>query len=670
MELKNMNSSMPDWLIKRLKRCPEERIAYRRDNEDKLRKILDEKAGRLTQQEWKDFLNLLDSDFYDGKKKGGRFGQSFRGNNFNLVTDEFEKLNEQTAELWNANRNDKIDVFRKLWDQWPKGAGPIFKSAVLYLQFPGEYNICANKMFEFCRTLGMETAGRSEYDRYLEYNDFINAYKKKYNLQPESIDIVFSTDKSILSDTEEIQDENKQSDKENIMSSSLNTILYGPPGTGKTYNVVNQALQTLNQEPPKDRDEAVKLFNEYKQNGQISFITFHQSYSYEEFVEGLKPVTTENVDENDLGYKIESGIFKRISQLAKKDKSNFNEMIDSLKNECSEAEEMEPINIKAKNSSFTITYRDGRTFRVKPEKSLRPDKDYPASIENIQKVYENPESDSEVYNPTYVRGILDYLYDKGLVPFEKADTDLKKPYILIIDEINRGNISKIFGELITLIEEDKRLGAENELTVTLPYSKETFGVPSNLYIIGTMNTADRSIALMDTALRRRFTFEEMMPEPGLLKNEIEGINLGQLLEAINLRIEYLYDRDHTIGHAYLINTKTIEDLKDVFQNRIIPLLQEYFYNDWEKIILVLNDQNKKEEYRFIKQINGNTSDSKYVKQIFGSKGQNLLDEYDEKKIFRLNTKAFDNSESYRQIIKAETSEQTADESIKDSELAN
>jgi 5-methylcytosine-specific restriction protein B len=190
-----------------------------------------------------------------------------------------------------------------------------------------------------------------------------------------------------------------------------------------------------------------------------------------------------------------------------------------------------------------------------------------------------------------------------------AETDNR---VLIIDEINRGNISSIFGELITLIEPSKRAGAEEALSVTLPYSKEQFQVPSNLYLIGTMNTADRSLALMDTALRRRFDFIEMMPDIEKLKDlDVQGIDVAEMLSKMNKRIEVLYDREHTLGHAFFMpllkeddSEKQFSMLQNIFENKILPLLEEYFFEDWAKICLVLGDGNKEPQNQFITVNNG------------------------------------------------------------------
>ena len=189
-------------------------------------------------------------------------------------------------------------------------------------------------------------------------------------------------------------------------------------------------------------------------------------------------------------------------------------------------------------------------------------------------------------NNISIKDVLDIVnQNNGKQSYKTND----QPHILIIDEINRGNVSKIFGELITLIEEDKRIGKDHQMTVTLPYSKKTFGVPNNLYIIGTMNTADRSIALLDTALRRRFDFEEIMPKPELLNGKnIEGIDLEQLLTKINDRIKKEYDRDHQIGHSYLMRVENKEQLERAYKNRILPLLNEYFYNDIDSVAKILN----------------------------------------------------------------------------------
>ncbi|MBQ6924390.1 MAG: AAA family ATPase [Kiritimatiellae bacterium] len=229
---------------------------------------------------------------------------------------------------------------------------------------------------------------------------------------------------------------------------------------------------------------------------------------------------------------------------------------------------------------------------------------------------------------------------------DPAEITSALPFVFIIDEINRGNISKIFGELITLIEPNKRLGADEETKATLPYSGEEFGVPKNVYILGTMNTADRSIALLDTALRRRFNFVEMMPEPGRLADiEVEetGIDLAKMLRTMNNRIEFLLDREHTIGHAYFMGdfqkNPTLDGLADIFRNKIVPLLQEYFFDDYSKICLVLGDNAKPKDDQFVQEATNHAS------LFAGSQIDIDLD----KPTYRINPGAFDRVEAYSGI---------------------
>ena len=230
------------------------------------------------------------------------------------------------------------------------------------------------------------------------------------------------------------------------------------------------------------------------------------------------------------------------------------------------------------------------------------------------------------------------------MPQQGLDTSKnREPYVFIIDEINRGNISKILGELITLIEPSKRIGADEEMKVQLPYSKTEFGVPDNIYILGTMNTADRSIALMDTALRRRFQFIEMMPDENVLAGVIvDSIRVEDMLRAMNQRIEVLYDREHMLGHAYFVSLKsnpTLEALSSIFINSIIPLLQEYFYEDYSKIQMVLGDNAKEDSLKFIRESDVN------VQYVF--KGNPEIDLLE--KQYTLQRSAFSNPASYREI---------------------
>ncbi|EAI3284008.1 restriction endonuclease, partial [Campylobacter jejuni] len=360
----------------------------------------------------------------------------------------------------------------------------------------------------------------------------------------------------------------------------LNQILYGPPGTGKTYHTIDRALEIILKEEKiqipseDDRINRKKLFDEYVKNGQIVFTTFHQSYGYEEFIEGIKPRIDSEENSKEIKYEIKDGIFKELCEKALENRDsikNFNFYIDKLKEKAKIDDNNPEKYFELPNTKYSIQYRNGKTFRIKFDDMSKNHKDYPVSIDNIEKLYKTSNID-EIYNSVYVRAILNYLKSQGLEDYKEKDEKTNLPYIIIIDEINRGNVSKIFGELITLIEPSKRIGEKEELKVILPYSKKEFGVPKNVYIIGTMNTADRSITSLDTALRRRFEFIEMMPDVSKLSMDCEGINLQELLKAINTRIEYLLDREKTIGHAFFIGVENLNDLKSIFQNKIIPLL--------------------------------------------------------------------------------------------------
>lgn len=364
--------------------------------------------------------------------------------------------------------------------------------------------------------------------------------------------------------------QNKIKNKEQLIDKernkiALNQILYGPPGTGKTYHTIDRALEILG-ENSGSRDEKKAKFDEYVKNGQIVFTTFHQSYGYEEFVEGIKPVIDDEAN-SQVKYEIKDGIFKELCEKALENRDSiksFNSYIDNLKEKVKENGDNLKKYFQLPNTKYSIQYRGGKTFRIKFDGMSKNHRDYPVSIDNIEKLYKTSSID-EVYNSAYVRAILNYLKSQGLEDYKEKDEKTNLPYIIIIDEINRGNVSKIFGELITLIEPSKRIGEKEELKVTLPYSGEEFGVPKNVYIIGTMNTADRSITSLDTALRRRFEFVEMMPNPKELQNvNYKDVDLQELLTVINTRIEYLLDREKTIGHAFFIGVENLEDLKKSF----------------------------------------------------------------------------------------------------------
>ncbi|EAC1886765.1 AAA family ATPase [Campylobacter jejuni] len=406
--------------------------------------------------------------------------------------------------------------------------------------------------------------------------------------------------------------------KDNINNNiSLNQILYGSPGTGKTYHTIDKALEILG-ENLESRDEKKAKFDEYVKNGQIVFTTFHQSYGYEEFVEGIKPRIDSKENSKEIEYEIKDGIFKELCEKALDNYENSILNTDELNKKIELKEKVEnflnwlletnePIG-KTKGGNFFVVEIDNKTIVIYSEGVERFDGIFNLNLSIFMELlkckdeFNNAtEMFKKVFNRDYADRTHTYYFNlvKKFKAYEEKQLTAKiennknndnslKPYIIIIDEINRGNLSKIFGELITLIEPSKRIGEKEELKVTLPYSGEKFGVPKNVYIIGTMNTADRSITSLDTALRRRFEFIEMMPDVSKLSIDCEGINLQELLKAINTRIEYLLDREKTIGHAFFISVENLESLKKVFKNRIIPLLQEYFYNDYALIDAVLN----------------------------------------------------------------------------------
>jgi 5-methylcytosine-specific restriction protein B len=443
---------------------------------------------------------------------------------------------------------------------------------------------------------------------------------------------------------------------------ALNSILYGPPGTGKTFRTAELAVRICDGQAGAARREVMARYEALRQGGRIQFVTFHQSYGYEDFVEGLRPQSVNG----QISYPVRPGVFRGICDAARRsamvkpglsgkplrermiykmslgragttegsevfqdcvekgyvllgwgDHADFSECLTAAEirekvtrdlakaedNPESQARYVEVFKNDMQVGDIIVVSHGNRAFQAIAE--VTGDYEYlvePAvgrfhQMRRVRwlAVFDAKRDVSEIFDRNFMQSTL-YRLDHGglhldvlrrLINQEEATGP--QNFVLIIDEINRANMSKVFGELITLIEPDKREGEENALTVKLPYSGDDFAVPPNLYIVGTMNTADRSIALLDTALRRRFEFEELQPDYAVLP-AVAGVDLAALLAALNERVEYLYDRDHTIGHAYFMQVKSLADLDAVFRRKVIPLLQEYFHEDWSKVRLALNDR--------------------------------------------------------------------------------
>lgn len=428
------------------------------------------------------------------------------------------------------------------------------------------------------------------------------------------------------------EDDEGVSKRKKKMDISKNMLLYGPPGTGKTYNTVIYAVaiienKELDDVKKENYSDVWERFNTYKEEGFIEFTTFHQSYGYEEFIEGIHPTTN---DRGDVVYKIKAGIFKKFCYYADDNWWRCEDALDKLEAKLKE----EALEEKSVRKVRDFCLNDTSTGGISNE-------------EIFAYWYGQQYSVDESEDKRTIKSVVDALVDECDLPSSPLPI---RNHVFIIDEINRGNISKIFGELITLIEDTKRVGVpkyikqDDGMTVRLPYSRELFGVPNNVYIIGTMNTADRSIATIDTALRRRFRFKEMMPDANVLKEIfVKDISISEMLTRMNKRISVLYDREHTIGHAYFMPLKdnpTIEQLAEIFENAIVPLLQEYFYEDYEKIRLILGDNNKdKKEEQFIV-----VAENDY-NELFGSVDVGFEDSV----TYEINREAFGNIESYRLI---------------------
>ena len=442
---------------------------------------------------------------------------------------------------------------------------------------------------------------------------------------------------------------------------ATNTILYGPPGTGKTFATAERAVMLCDGKVPGTRKELMSRYEALRAEQRISFVTFHQSFGYEEFVEGLRPHLSAG---NQIVYGVLPGVFRRACDAARVrervkpgltgrplnqrtiwkmslgaswsddgvkvfkyalenecvllgygDEVDFTGCEDEssikakLHEEAPDTKKLEahvrPVNLlknEIAEGDIIVVSNGNKSFRGIAEVTGEYEFVDDAPFHQVRPVkwlavFEPAKPVGEIFHKSFSMQTL-YKLSAGGLNFDKLDALLSaevdepviQPHVLIIDEINRANISKVFGELITLLEPDKREGAENAISVKLPYSGDDFSVPANLHVIGTMNTADRSIALLDTALRRRFDFEELEPNPTVLSAaSVPGVDLVQLLTSLNLRIETLFDRDHRIGHAFFMGVHDLDGLDKVFRRKVIPLLQEYFYENWSNVRRALND---------------------------------------------------------------------------------
>jgi len=453
---------------------------------------------------------------------------------------------------------------------------------------------------------------------------------------------VFYQDKKSLSLISEKERDMSDTVPKNI---ALNQILYGPPGTGKTYRTITDAVKIANPffgELESDRKAWTEEYQRLVKAGRIVFTTFHQSLSYEDFVEGLKPKLDQGT-EGDVIYEIKAGIFRKlcieaayaIYQLqqspTEKPTLDYGDRFEAYLAHVQEViddEKTIKLLTKAGRGAEIVGITDRGNIQIKHDNGERiytVSKDRQVRLDEGIEDFDNLEGNIYTLFASIIGGSNASMHwavmnavrnftppavpETKVIPTlgakakavrnmtpEQYDHPQAPAHVLIIDEINRGNVSRIFGEIITLLEPDKRLGQKEALTVTLPYSRDEFGVPPNLYLIGTMNTADRSVVALDSALRRRFRFVEVPPDPEVLTEngressvEVGGkrFDLVDIMTAINDRVEFLRDRDHLIGHSYFLKMEDEEGVAREFATGIVPLLREYFYEDYGQLQLIL-----------------------------------------------------------------------------------
>ncbi len=596
------------------------KIANQVFNSNRLLSELDERERGLFLSKTK----ARDDDYEFDVNLFGSAGGSGHVNG--IISSKYTFFDDFFAAIPRTGKVTDNDYFRlvELFKEASLAAGITIKLFVLFSRMlaitrPDTFvSGAAGKLDLFSKGLGQKKLNNS-FDRYWQKTlPALHKLKPFSHLvgNPENyhLALIDGVEEDCLSIKSEVNKRNHLMQKSD---SPLNQILYGPPGTGKTYHTIEAAvkaaepdffadLNTRSSDIDARRKELVTQYNELVKSKRICFVTFHQSYGYEEFVIGL----TARTQGEQIAYFEKDGVFKEICDDAKnyrqtittKSSDSFLTCWQAFVEQFNNAETGIEFNTVSGKSSINVYDIENDTIRFDKKVGNSV---HSMNVKTLKAIFNNERKINGGLQPYYA-AMVKYL--KSLSSNISDAQIERKNFVLVIDEINRGNISKIFGELITLIEPSKRLGNKEALEVTLPNSDEPFSVPDNLYLIGTMNTADRSLAMMDTALRRRFDFKEMMPNPTLFDDEfgvIEGVNLTLLLSALNKRIEALYDREHTLGHAFLFpaynamkagdTTKAMEALRSAFQNKIIPLLEEYFYEDWSKISLVLGDNQKSDK---------------------------------------------------------------------------